>query len=253
VLLEEFKRALTRFKCRGGVIARADIAIEGVAGVVPEYLDFRMRGVESFHVGGGNVRVLAAEMEHDGAAGFFGGVIADAAAVVADCRGGMEAHGGEPGDGAAKAIADDADFFVCRARGEFQCSSDIKERLLRIEFGYETHRGLHIGSFVAEFDAGADTVEDGGRDDKEAIPRPAIGHGTNVSIHAEDFLDDDQAGDRLARRPGDVGAELVAVGCAERNRFAHGLTSSGDSSIHRGVEGDQAHRARRMCPKGRLS
>ena len=69
MLLEEFEGALASFFGCGGVVAWAWIAVEGVAGVVPEDFNFRMRGVDLLDFGGGNVRVLAAEVEHDGASG----------------------------------------------------------------------------------------------------------------------------------------------------------------------------------------
>src|ERR1700722_19738955 len=111
MFFEKFEGALACFLCGGGVVAGTRVAVEGVAGVVPEDFNFRVRGVNLLDVGGGNVRVLTAEVEHDGAGGIFAGVVADAASVVADGRGGMKTRGGEPGHGAAEAIADNADLF----------------------------------------------------------------------------------------------------------------------------------------------
>ena len=66
----------------------------------------------------------------------------------------------------------------------------------RSNFGKRLIAVCMLGGFVAEFNAGLNAVKERGRDGEKAVTCAAVGDGTNMGVDAEDFLDDDEAGDR---------------------------------------------------------
>ena len=82
---------------------------------------------------------------------------------------------------------------------------------------------LRFGAVVGKFDIAFDAIEEGGSDGEKSVARVAVGDGADVLVDAEDFLDDDEAGDGRSGWTGDVGIELMAVGCGEFDCFAHGF------------------------------
>ncbi|SPE30693.1 hypothetical protein SBA5_80062 [Candidatus Sulfotelmatomonas gaucii] len=215
----------------GGVVACAGIAVEGVTGVEPMDFDVGVRRVNRFGNRGRNVGILAAEVQHDRAIGCFGSVFADLAAVVTDGGGGMKACRGKPGDAASEAVTDDANFLARRFGCVVDSGRHVDDGFLDVDFGDQAHGGLHVGAFVAELNAGLDAIKERGCDAQEAVVREAVGNGANVSIDAEDFLNDHEPGDGLARRARDVGAQRVAVRRVQNDGCAHWVASGGESSI----------------------
>jgi hypothetical protein len=138
----------------------------------------------------------------------------------------VKARGGEPGDGASEAVADDADLLARHGGGKVDGCGDVDDGFIRIKLWDETHRGLHIGSFITQLDTRLEAIEKRRRNSEKSVVRPAIGHGANVGVDAEDFLHNDQAGDWFGCRAGDIGAEGVAVGGTQSYSFTHGQDSS---------------------------
>ena len=119
VCLEEVERALACELVCVGLVGRTVGIGEGVFGtLVDEYLDLALVlavGVaDSVDLVLADVIVGSAEMDHDGAGGFFGGELDDAARVVADGAGRFDGlvvspDSGDPADEAAVAEPKHAD------------------------------------------------------------------------------------------------------------------------------------------------
>jgi len=79
---------------------------------------------------------------------------------------------------------------------------------------------LDVFRGVAEFGLGFGAVEQGGGDDGVALGGDLLAHVADVVVHAEDFLDDDDAGAGILG-PGAPGGEAMAVMRGESDGLAH--------------------------------
>ena len=181
------------------------IAVEAVLGVVEEKLPFRVRRGELSGACHRDRGVALAEMRHDSAFRLLATGLEHAAAVIRDSAGEAgEPGGAHPGDESAPAIADDADA-TCRRRNVARRGNVGESRLgagPRLELA--TARDIFRG--VADIEAALVSVEERRRDRHIAICREALANRTDVAVHPEDLLHDDQPAARLAlpRRIGAV-------------------------------------------------
>jgi hypothetical protein len=89
-----------------------------------------------------------------------------------------------------------------------------------IELLQDRHALLRVRPFIGQFDTSLDAVEQRGGNGEKTILRVAVGNGTNMTVDAEDFLDDDEAGDRVPGGACNVGIQFVAV-AGSQYCFAH--------------------------------
>src|SRR3546814_12175497 len=99
-------------------------------------------------------------MEHHRTGGALVAALVDVAAVVADGGSGIEPGGGEPGDGAAPAVADDRG--LAGAGDEAHGGGTVEQRRIPGDLGADGAALGHVVLVVAEPDATPDTVEEGG-------------------------------------------------------------------------------------------
>jgi hypothetical protein len=229
VFLEKSEGALAgEFGGFGAEGVGIGVAVEGVAGaLVDEDLDLGMSGADGFDLVMADVGVVGAEVDHDRAGGFFGGDVADAAGVIGDAAAGLHpeifpAGGGEPGDEAAVAEADDAAVFSGELFGMLEGGGDVKEGEIGLELGVEGEGLLHVVGGVRELEVALDAVEERGRDAEEALGGILVCDGADVGVDAEDLLHDDESGDWLAGGFGHIGREFVTIFGLEFCPLTHG-------------------------------
>src|SRR6266581_3303617 len=147
--------------------------------------------------------------------------VADAAAVVRDGRRhAVDARCGQPGHGAAEAVADHADLEAGLLR-LLDGRADVLHRVVDRQLAAHGAAALDVRLLVARLEAALDSVEDRGRDGQVAGLREAVGDVLDVVIHAEDLLDHDQRAPRLSGRRGLVGGELVSVFGGQVDHLSH--------------------------------
>src|SRR3546814_4982463 len=112
-------------------------------------------------------------MEHHRTGGALVAALVDVAAVVADGGSGIEPRGGEPGDGAAPAVADDGG--LAGAGDEAHGGGNVEQRRIPGDLGADGAARGHVVLVVAELDATLDTVEEGGGDGQVAVGGKKIG------------------------------------------------------------------------------
>ena len=68
-----------------------------------------------------------------------------------------------------------------------------------------------IGNIGIQFHTGLQPPEQVGGDDRIAVCRPGIGHGADVLVDAQDFLNDHDTCLGLARRHGEIGFDVCPI------------------------------------------
>src|SRR3546814_10071591 len=138
------------------MVGAAHVAIEAVAGGVGEELLLGVRRGDLLHLLERDAGVLLPEMEHHRTGGALVAALVDAAAVVADDGSGIEPGGGEPGDGAAPAVADDGG--LAGEGDETHDGGNVEQRCIPGDLGSDGAALSHVVLVVAELDAALDTV-----------------------------------------------------------------------------------------------
>ena len=129
-----------------------------------------MRGRDLAHAGDRDVVVLFAEMQHCRDARLQVLEADDAAAVVADGRRkARRLRRGEPGQGAAQAIADDADLAA--ALGRFDRRVDVEHRRLARDLLHQRASARQTVRAVGEIGVSLAAIENGRRDRRDIRPR----------------------------------------------------------------------------------
>src|SRR5215204_2357735 len=218
---EESHRALARDAGAVGVVARALVAIEALAGGVDVDLDaLRVRRPHLLDVGQRNGVVLLAEMHQHRAARRLLRNRADAAAVIR--HGGGEpgkARRRNPGEKSAPAIADHRG--LAGLLDEVPRRRDVGERVLGRGLPLERDAFLDLVLAVAERDPGPDAVEQRRGDGQVAVCRETVGDPPDMAVDAEDLLDHDERALRRPRRPRHIGRRLEPARRAKSHRLAH--------------------------------
>ncbi len=143
----------------------------------------------------------------------------DPAAVVGDAAGDRQLAGADVGHLPAPAESHHAHppgVFDHRNAG-----GQVQQHLLRPQLLHVAESFLYGVRGVAQFDALADPIEDGGRNGHIAFGGIAVGDGADVGVDAENFLDDDHGPARLAGGCCQPGAELVAITGHQGGEFTH--------------------------------
>ena len=194
--------------------------MEAVTGIlVNEQRKARVRSLDFRDLFLGDTGILLAEMQHGGAARSFVLEVVDLTAVVAGSGSRLHSGSRQPGKGTAPAVADDAD--LARSLDRIHGGGDVLQGILPRYLAADFPAGRHIGLIVAQLHTLLDPVEQSRRDRQIALGGKTVGHGADVAVGAEDFLDDDQPAARLSGRLGLVGVERMAVGGLERDGLAH--------------------------------
>ena len=197
-----------------GLEVGAIVAVEAVAGVFVEKDGEIGIGLLNFlDVGSRDVGILGAKMQHDWAARFFGDEFGNLSAVVTNRRGGIEAGCGKPGESTSETEADDTDFA---ARGSFRTvknrGGNIEESFVDADLVGVLHAARSVGGIVVQLDAGLGTIEECRSNGRESLAGVIINDGADVTIDAEDLLDDDDSGRRGGAGLGEIRAERMSVG-----------------------------------------
>ena len=226
VLREESQRALA-CELGGGFVVRATlVAVEAVVRFVDVHGHTGLRLLEGLYGVERNPVVLLAEVRHHrhGWVARRLGAGRHAATVVR--RGGgqaLERAGRAPGQQTTPAIAHDAD--LASLRGVVDGGLHVGHHAWGwqgFHSGFQFLASLHVGLGVAEFNTGFDAVERGGCDREVAISSVTIGHGADVGVHAEDFLQHHHGATRLAGGLRHVGGKFETIGRCEFDRLTHG-------------------------------
>ena len=118
------------------------------------------------------------------------------------------------------------DFLRGLLACELESGGHILERLCVVELLKEGHAFLCVGTVVGEFNATLDAVKESRGYGEKAVMRISVGDGTDMFVDAENFLDDDKAGDGFACGTRYVGIQFMAVSGFQFYGFAHGAASS---------------------------
>src|SRR6266566_2059389 len=197
------------------------VAREAVARRVHVLLEVRVVLLDLLPVLLGDGRVGLAPVEDHRTLRLLRRRVADAAAVVRDGRRhAVDARCGQPGHGAAEAVADHADLEAGLLR-LLDGRADVLHRVVDRQLTAHGAAALDVRLLVARLEAALDSVEDRGRDGQVAVLREAVGDVLDVVIHAEDLLDHDQRAPRLSGRRGLVGGELVSVFGGQVDHLSH--------------------------------
>jgi len=167
-------------------------------------------------LGCGDVFIFAAEVQHDRAAWLFGCVFRDLATVVADGRGGMQARRSEPRESAPETKSNDT--YFCDAgnlRGVRNGRGDVEEGFVDADLRCDLHAARAVRGIVVEFEAGLHAIEKRRRESGEPFVGVIIHEVANVTIDAEDFLNDNDGRGRRIFRARKIGAQRMAVGRAK--------------------------------------
>jgi len=220
---EEGQGALTGLVSGFGIVIRPLIAVEAVAGAfVEEDGDFRVRLLDFLDFGGGDVFFIGTEMQHDGAGRFFVDESGDLPAVIGDCGGRIKARGGEPCE--RSTVTESNDTPSCGRiafRGMIDGRGNVEECFFQADLRGDLHATGGVGGIVVELKTGLDTIEEAGSHGGETLAGVVVNDGTNVTIHTEDFLDDNDGGSCGFGRLSEISAELMAVGGSKWQVGAH--------------------------------
>jgi dienelactone hydrolase len=139
---------------------------------------------------------------------FVEGMGRDAASVVGNAAGQRDGHGRQRGHAAAHAVADGCDGEALLVE-PFERSTDVRGEA-RIRGGLRVSSpGRHIR--IAAFESRTRPMEQLRRDRQIAFTGETLRDVTNVGVHAENLLEDDESGARPARGPRDIGPHLGAI------------------------------------------
>src|SRR5712691_6367788 len=222
VLRQELQGARARQRGALLVIAPPLIAAEPVpGGRIDVHGQVGLRGPDTRVVLGRDGLVRLAEMEEDGTARRLRRGVGHAAAVVAD--GGphaVHARCGQPGQGAAQAIADHT-HLEALARQRLHGRADVLDHVVHVDLAADAAAELDVLRLVAGLEAALGAIEDGRGQRHVTLRGEAVGDLPDVAVDAKDLLDDDEPalGGALGRRP--VARELVAVFRCQRDHLAH--------------------------------
>src|ERR1700723_3613139 len=149
-----------------------------------------MGGGHLFHSGDGDMRVLLSEVQQRGGLGLQVLEPDDPAAVITN-RGAQarKLAGRAPGDGAAEAVADNADLAAFL--GDRDRRGDIAQHLLAVDLAHYRNAALSRLRVVADVELRLDMLEDAGRYGEIALGCEPVRDRPNVRIDAKNFLDPD--------------------------------------------------------------
>ena len=172
--------------------------------------DIRLRSADCLDRIHRDAAVLAAEMHQNRAFRRLVPEIIDLAAIIAD-RGGdaVQPRRRQPGQRATPAIAGDAGLQAGQCPGG---RLDIEKRSVPIHPPLQFPSGCNVVGVVAQLHPTLDPVEQGRGDRLVSIRREPVGHGADVRIDAENFLDDNDPAARFALGFRDVGVQFMPVG-----------------------------------------
>ena len=240
------------------VVGAALVAVESVANAHEHVArDLRPRGLDLFNVGHGDRVIGLAEEQNGRNLRLLVAGRRDAAAVIADRRAQSgEIAGGQEGQRAAEAIADDADLAAFRRLGDGR--GDVGHEILVLALAAQGGAGLHVGLLVARLVVLLHAIVDRRRDGDVAMRGVEIGGGADVMVDAEDFLNDDDAALGRAGRSGQIGADLDAVPGGQFDMLSHDVSpycvsvNRWRSSARRAIKSIPASRASGLCGQARL-
>ncbi|CAM2147642.1 hypothetical protein PT2222_10242 [Paraburkholderia tropica] len=231
MLGEEAQRAAVREHRRVLVVRRAHRAVEAVIGARVD-IDVGVVAAREalLHLADlieRNAVIEFAVVEQDRLLDLVGEIElrVNAAAVVRHRRVDRTAARRHIGETAAEAVADGRD--LARALGQLaQRVGGCRDVLYdEIEVGgfHQLDAAVAVGARVFEFDARGAAPEDVRRDRDVTVERILLDHVTDMAVHAEDLLDDDDAGTLAAFGQGEIGAETVLAGgnVDPSSRYAH--------------------------------
>src|SRR6476619_4905556 len=136
----------------------------------------------------------------------FAQQIVETDAVVADRGIAVGAGGAEKGEPPTQAIADHADLGAAARPQGGDAGGQVFDAFVCIEFLQQVEPFLElIENIGIQFHTGLQPPEQVGGDDRIAVCRPGIGHGADVLVDAQDFLNDHDTRLGLARWHGEIG------------------------------------------------
>lgn len=221
---KELQRALFSQFCRRGVVAGAVVAAESMVGRIAVHRQFGVGGGDLVDLGQRNHRVQFAKVELHRTVWLQLAILVNQAAVVAGGRRhAVDLAGGQPGHGAAIAVADHAD-----PAGRTQCrhrSGQIVQRLLLRNLRHDGAAGFDAGGVVVQLDAPLHPVIE--RRCRGPVPRRriAVAQLTDVGIDAEYLLDHQHAAFGRAARQHLIKGKAVAITGGQLDGLMHGRGS----------------------------
>src|SRR6185437_10276451 len=216
---KEIERALTGERGCGRVVARPLIAVESVAGALVDVEDpLRVRRLQPVDLGERDALVGRAEVIEHRAPGRLVGL--PRIAVIDDRAGDRQLASRAVGERSAPAVADGAD--TPRMPDDRDGGREVLQGLLGLQLLHIPPSLVHARAVIAQLYAATDAIEELRCDCGVALCRKAVGHGADVGVDAEDFLNHHDRTPGAGRRGGKVGLELVTVTGHEGREVAHG-------------------------------
>src|SRR5690606_20815178 len=209
------------------VVARVDVTVEAVAGIVDVEPGVGLGAAVGVDVGLGNALVAGAEVEQHRRLQRLAEEGHGARAVIAHRRQ-AEPGIGQVGDAATPPEADHADAGALAGRLLGQQGAQLRRRGL--DDGHRAVEAQGRGQGAPAFEAGFvigqlgvafDRIEQGGCQGQEAVARVALRDRADVGVDAEDLLDHHQAAQRRGLRPGQPAADAADPGNLEPDARTH--------------------------------
>ena len=191
------------------------------------HFDLRVGLAEGLHAVERNPVVALAKVgqhRHLGGAGHFFRRGHATAVVRHGGRQALQLAGRAPGQQAAPAVAHDAHLAAAVLRGVVDGGLDVGHHARRgqgLDGSLQAHAGLHVVTGVAQLHALLDAVEGGRRHSQVAAGGIAVGHRTDVRVHAKNLLQHHHGATGGAFGLGDPGGGHKTVTRCQINKLSH--------------------------------
>src|SRR5712664_1434295 len=216
--------------------AIAFVALEAVISVIGVDVDRRLLRLDRLDVAHRDVRVQLTEMQHGRDFRRLIGHPDDLAAVIADCH--REARQiGRRAIGQRSAEAEAGDRDLADLSDRLACGSDVQHPGLHWWIGDKAPCGLHFFRRIAGFEPRFNAIEQGRRNRDVAERSKTVSDRADVTINAEDFLNDDDSALGRPRWIDTIGIELVAVAGSQFEVRSHGWNPFVLRKIQRAASG----------------
>jgi hypothetical protein len=215
---EELERAVESELRARGVVLVAVVAVEAVRRFLVDVV--RALRTARHDLGaelGRDDRVEPGEVVHHRAQRRLVEPVQGVSAVIRDGRRHLALAGGKIGERTTPAVADGAD--APRFRNRVHRGAHVAHQVVLCQRADEVAARLEIR--VAQFHVRAHAVEEGRGDREETEFGVALGHATDVRVHAEDFLQHHEARARSAGGSSQPAREAVAIARCQGDGFSH--------------------------------